>query len=134
MEIERIDLSWNIKNIFPKFVEESSATKVNGNWKFTFSLPAMDTSTQIVTPPTKRNTALYEKDRKESVFIEVSSIYYTPVSFITHYSEYVAHETYDEWDFVDAELRVRDDIDNEYMGKHFGGFGNPNPNYSKSKW
>ncbi|MFS8652740.1 MAG: DUF5643 domain-containing protein, partial [Caldibacillus sp.] len=133
MEIEQIDLSWNIKSIFPEFAEKNSTTKVNGNWNFTFSLPAMDTITQIVTPPTKKNTAFYDKIRKEGVFVEVSSINYTPVSFIIHYSEYVTHETYDEWDFVDTELKVRDDLGNEYMGKHFGGFGNPNRIYSKLK-
>lgn len=28
---------------------------------------------------------------------------------------------------------MRDDLGNEYMGKHFGGFGNPNRIYSKLK-
>lgn len=132
-ENDPIELSWNITSIFPEFEEENVVRKVDGRWNFAFSLSPMDTVTQMVTPPSRKNVVFYDLIRKEGVLIEISSITYTPVSFLINYTEFVAKDKWDEWDFIITRLIVRDDLGNEYTGDYWGGFGGSNNVYSRVK-
>lgn len=47
----------------------------------------------------------------------------SPVSFILYYNQEVSKDARKEWDSVDVELTVKDDLGNDYSGEGNGGSG-----------
>lgn len=133
LPIEQADFSWKINKIMSFVDDENDKPLVEGNWEFSFSLDAMDTTVQTVTAPTHRDVSFLEMVQREGFFTEINQITYTPVSFIISYTEFIALEKWEEWDFVYTVLEVHDDLGNEYTGRPWYGVGDRNDFYSRMK-
>lgn len=57
---------------------------------------------------------------KEGVKVNMEKVAVSPISFILYYNQEVSKNTRKEWDAVDVELEVKDDLGNHYSGEGNG--------------
>ncbi|KAA0955915.1 DUF4179 domain-containing protein [Sporosarcina sp. ANT_H38] len=115
---ESVDIKWNLDS----FIRPDTTEKVKGNWKFTFSLNATDSRVQLSNQSTEQN----------GVTVAIEKVSFTPMSFIVYYNQEVSKKVSDKWHGVDAELEIKDDLGNIYLGVNNGGSGKDSYNMSRS--
>ena len=57
---------------------------------------------------------------KEGIKANMEKVAMSPVSFILYYNQEVSKGARKEWDSVDVELTVKDDLGNDYSGEGNG--------------
>lgn len=120
-ELDLVNINWTIENITNPNNEE----KIQGKWSFALSLDATANQTQIINQSVEH----------EGVKVNIDNITFTPMSFIVYYNQVISDETRNEWDAVDVDIEIKDDLGNHYVGKGNGGAGERggyNMNWSKT--
>ncbi|WIY62787.1 DUF4179 domain-containing protein [Bacillus arachidis] len=106
---DKINLRWNIDKIeIPDKKKE-----IKGNWNFALTVKAMDSKEKTISGSSE----------KEGVKVNMEKVAVSPISFILYYNQEVSKNTRKEWDAVDVELEVKDDLGNHYSGEGNGGSG-----------
>lgn len=103
------NVKWNIESIH----NPDSDTEIKGDWKFAFSLNAVDSKMQLSNSSSDKN----------GIKVNIEKISVTPMSFIVDYSQEVSQLVTDTWDGVDVDLEIQDDLGNIYSGEGNGGKG-----------
>lgn len=102
---------WQINNIQLSSMENTEE-KINGNWKFAFSLAATENEEQVV------NKSIEE----DGVQVIINKLIVTPMSIIVDYEHGVSPSLAKQWDSIMGELTIKDDLGNKYRA--IGGQGN----------
>ena len=116
---DSVDIKWSLDG----FIQHGTREKVEGNWKFAFSLKATESQVQLSNQSIEKN----------GVKINIEKISYSPMSFIVSYDQEVAKQVSDKWHDVYVELEVKDDLGNVYSGEGNGGLGKDIYNMSLSE-
>ncbi|WP_318618306.1 DUF4179 domain-containing protein [Sporosarcina sp. YIM B06819] len=103
------DINWKIRSI----LRTDTGEKIKGNWKFAFSLPAIDSQFQLTNQSVEKN----------GVTVNIEKVAFTPMSFIVHYNQKATQEVQDKWHEAYIELEIKDDLGNVYTGEGNGGSG-----------
>jgi len=106
---ETINIIWNLESI----TNRDSKEKITGNWKFAVTLKAAESRTQLI-------------DRyaeQEGIQVHIEKISFTPMSFIVYYGQAATEKVKNNWDGVDVDIEVKDDLGNLYSGRGNGGAG-----------
>ncbi|MDM5187968.1 DUF4179 domain-containing protein [Bacillus sp. DX4.1] len=115
---DAINIRWNIDSIeIPDKKKE-----VKGNWNFALTVKATDSKERTISGSSE----------KDGVKVNMEKIAVSPMSFILYYNQEVSKNTRNEWDDVDVELEVKDDLGNHYSGKGNGGSGKDSYNINWS--
>ncbi|GKV69744.1 ECF-type sigma factor negative effector [Sporosarcina sp. NCCP-2716] len=110
-----IQVSWK-----PESVDNYDTLKeLKGDWKFDFKLHAIKGAAQNVNQSTEGN----------GIKVSIDSIQYTDISTVIEYSQVVDPFLLKQWDWVTAQLLIKDDLDNEYMPNGNSGFSDHGQNY-----
>lgn len=114
-----VDINWKIDDLLLIDSEE----KVNGNWKFKFSLQATDSQVQLTNQGIEQN----------GVTVNIEKVMFTPMSFIVFYNQESTEQVQSKWHKADVELVVKDDLGNIYSGEGNGGSGSDTSTMNWSK-
>ncbi|MBO1578544.1 DUF4179 domain-containing protein [Bacillus sp. XF8] len=106
---DKINLRWNID----KIETPDKKKEIKGNWNFALTVKAMDSKERTINGSSE----------KEGVKVNMEKVAVSPISFILYYNQEVSKNTRKEWDAVDVELEVKDDLGNHYSGEGNGGSG-----------
>jgi hypothetical protein len=110
LENKKLDIAnieWNIDSI----QNPENQTEIKGDWKFSFSLNAIDSQNQLSDSSSQKN----------GVKVTIENISVTPMSFSMYYNQEVSQEVRNTWDSVFVDLEIRDDLGNIYSGQGNGG-------------
>lgn len=112
------NVKWDIEKI--ELLDKKE--KIEGNWNFAFSIKATENKKQMV------NKSI----EQDGVKVNIEKLSFTPMSFVIYYNQEISKEVRQDWDEVDVELRIKDDLGNEYVGEGNGGSGKDSYNISWS--
>ncbi|KGM45705.1 hypothetical protein NP83_04685, partial [Neobacillus niacini] len=120
IEMDVANVKWNIDSIN----NPDSDSEIKGDWRFAFSLNAVDSKMQLSDSSSEKN----------GVKVDIEKISVTPMSFIVDYSQDVSQLVTNTWDGVNVDLEIKDDLGNIYSGEGNGGKGSEGTfNFSWSK-
>lgn len=122
LEETKLDIA-NIKWDIDSIQNIDNQTVIKGDWKFAFSLNAVDSTMQLSDSSSEQN----------GVKVNIEKVSVTPMSFIVYYDQIVSESIRNKWDGVDVELEIKDDLGNVYSGEGNGGKGTDSYNMSLSK-
>ncbi len=86
---------------------------IQGNWSFALTIKSVDS----------KERTIGGSSEKEGIKANMEKVAMSPVSFILYYNQEVSKDARKEWDSVDVELTVKDDLGNDYSGEGNGGSG-----------
>ncbi|PEA77824.1 DUF4179 domain-containing protein [Bacillus wiedmannii] len=115
----KVNVEWSIQSINILETEE----EIKGDWNFNINLKGIENKEKLI-----RGSA-----EKDGVKVNMERMEITPMSFILYYNQEVAQEIRGVWDGVDVDLKVRDDIGNQYYGEGNGGSGEDPYNFNWSE-
>ncbi|PFS15943.1 anti-sigma factor [Bacillus cereus] len=107
---DKVNFRWNIEGIEMPDRKKS----IQGNWNFALTVKSMDS----------KERTIGGSSEKEGIKANMEKVAMSPVSFILYYNQEVSKGARKEWDSVDVELTVKDDLGNDYSGEGNGGSGN----------
>jgi hypothetical protein len=109
IDLDVANVKWNID----KISNPDTNLEIKGDWKFKFSLKAVDSKMQLSDSSAEKN----------GVKVDIERISVNPMSFIVDYSQEVSQLVTNTWDGVDVDLEIKDDLGNIYSGEGNGGKG-----------
>ncbi|WP_301108789.1 DUF4179 domain-containing protein [Sporosarcina sp.] len=112
---ESVEVSWVPGSV----VQYDTMNEIEGDWNFHFTLHPVTGNIQT----TGQSTA------KEGVEISIDEIRYTDISTIIEYSQKVDPSVTNKWEWVTADLKVIDNLGNEYFTNGNGGFSENDQDY-----
>ncbi|PHB40631.1 DUF4179 domain-containing protein [Bacillus pseudomycoides] len=116
---DKVNIEWNIESIN---VSENQR-EIKGDWNFSLSLHA----------PESKEQSIRGSSEKEGVKVSLEKMEVAPMSFIIFYNQEHSKGLLSNWDDVDVELEIKDDLGNQYVGEGNGGMStDAEPN--KSHW
>ncbi len=83
---------------------------IQGNWNFALTAKSVDS----------KERTIGGSSEKEGIKANMEKVAISPVSFILYYNQEVSKGARKEWDSVDVELTVKDDLGNIYSGEGNG--------------
>lgn len=83
---------------------------IQGNWNFALTVKSVDS----------KERTIGGSSEKEGIKANMEKVAISPVSFILYYNQEVSKGARKEWDSVDVELTVKDDLGNIYSGEGNG--------------
>lgn len=110
-EQEAVNVNWNVQQIILN--PETKPEKITGDWDFNFHLKATDSTFLNV------NKSMKQKGLK----VNIEKMMISPMSFTVYFSQDVSKELRKNWDVVDVDLEIKDDLGNVYAGEGNGGSG-----------
>ncbi|WP_194841193.1 DUF4179 domain-containing protein [Sporosarcina cascadiensis] len=110
-----VDVSWVPDSI----VNYDTMKETAGDWEFHFKLKPMTGDVQLVD----------QSAAKRGVEITIEEIRFTEISTIIEYSQKVDSAVTDEWEWVTADLAVKDNLGSEYLSNGNGGFSENGQDY-----
>ncbi|MED4402647.1 DUF4179 domain-containing protein [Metabacillus fastidiosus] len=110
-ESDEVNVNWSIGevNTDPEMKEET----IKGNWDFSFYLKAAE----------RNNLPIHKSTEENGVKVSIGKIMFTPMSFTVDYSQDVSKGGRKNWDVVNVDLEIKDDLGNSYSGQGNGGSG-----------
>lgn len=120
-KLDVANIEWNIDSI----QNPDNQTEIKGDWKFSFSLNAIDSQMKLSNNSSEKN----------GVKLNLEKISATPMSFIVYYNQEVSEKIGNTWDRVYVDLEIKDDLGNVYSGQGNGGIGDEggyNASWSKT--
>lgn len=116
---DAVKIKWNLDSIFiPEKKEE-----IKGNWNFALTLKATDSKVQLVNRSVEH----------AGVKVNIEKLSLTPMSFIVYYNQEISNKVKNNWDDVEVNLEIKDDLGDRYTGEGNGGIGKDIYNMSWSK-
>ncbi|CAM4241283.1 ECF-type sigma factor negative effector [Bacillus manliponensis] len=112
------NVKWDIEKI--ELLDKKE--KIEGNWNFAFSVKATENKKQLV------NKSM----EQDGVKVNIEKLSFTPMSFVIYYSQEIDEKVRKDWDAVDVQLKIKDDLGNEYVGEGNGGSGKDSYNINWS--
>ncbi|MDR4174345.1 DUF5643 domain-containing protein, partial [Bacillus nitratireducens] len=106
---DKLNCRWNIEGIELPDRKKS----IQGKWNVALTVKTMDS---------KEKTSDGNSE-KEGIKANMEKVAMSPVSFILYYNQEVSKGARKEWDSVDVELTVKDDLGNDYSGEGNGESG-----------
>ncbi|PEY32288.1 anti-sigma factor [Bacillus cereus] len=115
---DTVNIEWDIQSIN---VSENQR-EIKGDWNFSLSLHA----------PESKEQSIRGSSEKEGVKVSLEKMEVTPMSFIIFYNQEHSKGLLSNWDDVDVELEIKDDLGNRYAGE--GNGGSIDIEQNKSSW
>ncbi|WP_243521486.1 DUF4179 domain-containing protein [Bacillus pseudomycoides] len=115
---DTVNIEWDIQSIN---VSENQR-EIKGDWNFSLSLHA----------PESKEQSIRGSSEKEGVKVSLEKMEVTPMSFIIFYNQEHSKGLLSNWDDVDVELEIKDDLGNRYAGE--GNGGSIDIEQNKSNW
>ena len=95
------------------FILEETDTIINGNWRFAFSVNATEQQTQMVNKSTEQ----------DGIKITIERITHTPMSIIVYARQQLEQTILEEWNNINLDFTMMDDVGNVYEGDGIGSHG-----------
>lgn len=116
---EAIHVRWKIDRIESPDINK----EIKGNWDFNFTLEATESKLKLINKSVENG----------AVKVSIEKLSLSPMSFIVYYKQEVSKKIRDKWGEVLLDLKIKDDLGNEYSGQGNGGKGSGlNMNLSKT--
>ena len=93
---DKVNFRWNIEGIEMPDRKKS----IQGNWNFALTVKSVDS----------KERTIGGSSEKEGIKANMEKVAMSPVSFILYYNQEVSKDARKEWDSVDVELTVKDDL------------------------
>lgn len=115
---DTVHVSWT-----PRSIDNLDTMKeIKGDWNFHFTLNAVKGDRQEVA----------QSVAADGIEVKIDAISYTDVSTVIEYSQTVESSVTDQWEWVTADLLIKDDLGNEYFANGNGGFSQNGQDYEWS--
>ncbi|MEC1177869.1 DUF4179 domain-containing protein [Metasolibacillus meyeri] len=121
LPIENQEFIVNIATIHPDPSLNQKA--IDGNWRFTFEAIAENNYQQVINLQTKN----------EDIDVNLQKIIYTPASINIYYNYTISDQLNKQWDWYNADIKVEDNLGNEYKQGYHAGGGYPFKAYRREK-
>ncbi|MCM3737048.1 DUF4179 domain-containing protein [Bacillus cytotoxicus] len=103
---DSVNVQWNIESI----TNSDTQKEIKGNWNFNFTLKAIESKEKLIRSSVEQ----------DGVKVTIEKLFISPMSFIVSYKEEVSEFMKNRWDDVYVDLRIKDDLGNNYAGEGKG--------------
>ncbi len=120
---DSVHLQLNIKKLISSDKDFLYEKDIKGHWKFDITLDAIKGNTQVIN----------QSVQKEGATATIKELNISPMSMSMIYSQKISKDILDKWDSAYLDIKVKDDLGNNYSGEGNGGSGDIYGNMTWSK-
>lgn len=120
---DSVHIQLNIKKLTSSDKDFKNTKDIKGHWKFDITLDAIKGNTQVIN----------QSVQKEGATATIKELNITPMSMSIIYLQKISKDILDKWDSAYLDIKIKDDLGNNYSGENNGGSGDIYGNMTWSK-